>query len=255
MAMALLAHAYPSVVELDLVFPRNETYLPVYPFPMVFALRNPSAIWPFDFSFTSELGWYNERLGREIWTDGGFQNLGHFPNNQFHEDHDSTEYPVAQLGEPLPNCTKNASRAETVGFSRLYAGNVELSFVPDGILPDFNNYEGCPIPAATIGIQDLMVPQGFQWEVGNCPVLQDNQPSPNPCGLNVTEQNLGPRVAKAMMESIHCEGGAEAWPNSTADSCKELTSSATSSYRSIDCIVAIMGLWLVYLHLELFSFV
>lgn len=285
LATPLLAQTYPAIVELDLVFPRNETYLPVYPFPMVFALRNPSAIWPFDFSFTSELRWYDESLGRDVWTDGGFEDLGHFPNSQSHIYHDSTEYPVAELGEPFyvinssfpvsdflsntttttpasmswsfvmrPNCTKNASRTETVGFSRIYGGSVELSFGPDGILPDFNNYEGCPIPVAAIGIKDLWVPPYFWSEVGNCPVLQDHPPSPNPCGLNVSQQDLGPRVAKAMMESTHCEGGAEAWPNSTADSCKELTSSAGSllrASRSIDWVVAIAGLGLC-LHLCLF---
>jgi hypothetical protein len=231
--------------ELDLVFPRKETYLPVYPFPVVFALRNPSVIWPFDFSFISELRWYDESLGRDVWTDGGFERLGHFPNSQSNIYHDSTEYPVAKLGEPFyvinsslpvsdflsntttttpasmswsfvmrPNCTKNASRTETVGFSRTYAGSVKLSFGPDGILPGFNDYEGFPIPVATIGIKDLWVPPYFWSEVGNCPVLQDHPLSPNPCGLNVSclPAGLGTRVAKAMMESTYCEGGAEPWP-------------------------------------------
>jgi hypothetical protein len=37
---------YPTTVELDLVFPRNETYAPVGLMPITFALQNPQAAVP-----------------------------------------------------------------------------------------------------------------------------------------------------------------------------------------------------------------
>jgi hypothetical protein len=37
----------PTTVQLDLVFPRNNVYRPTSPFPVVFALHNGLAAWPF----------------------------------------------------------------------------------------------------------------------------------------------------------------------------------------------------------------
>ncbi|KAK4203892.1 hypothetical protein QBC40DRAFT_262187 [Triangularia verruculosa] len=43
-------------VQLDLVFPRNQsTYQPTYPFPVVFAIHNPSILWPIHWTFTWRL--------------------------------------------------------------------------------------------------------------------------------------------------------------------------------------------------------
>jgi hypothetical protein len=45
---SVLASQLPTTVQFDLVFPRNNTtYQPVYPFPIVFALHNGSAAWPY----------------------------------------------------------------------------------------------------------------------------------------------------------------------------------------------------------------
>ncbi|TKW51624.1 hypothetical protein CTA1_9369 [Colletotrichum tanaceti] len=48
-ATAATAATAAAVVGVDLVFPRNDTlYRPVWPFPIVFAVRNASQLWPSD---------------------------------------------------------------------------------------------------------------------------------------------------------------------------------------------------------------
>lgn len=47
---------YPTTVELDLVFPRNETYAPVGLFPIIFALQNPQVAVPLDLNIAFKLG-------------------------------------------------------------------------------------------------------------------------------------------------------------------------------------------------------
>jgi hypothetical protein len=48
-----LVDAQTGTGQLDILFPRpNETYKRVYPFPVVFALHNPAALWPYGFKYT-----------------------------------------------------------------------------------------------------------------------------------------------------------------------------------------------------------
>ncbi|KAK4496424.1 hypothetical protein PRZ48_012404 [Zasmidium cellare] len=44
----LFTHVVATVVELDLIFPRNDTYAPATPFPVVFAVQSPGLAVPLD---------------------------------------------------------------------------------------------------------------------------------------------------------------------------------------------------------------
>ena len=252
--------AVPETVELDLVFPRNETYRPVYPFPIVFALRNPAVIWPFDFTFVAKLEWWSDEEDRVVSTRAGFRQLGHHPNAGYPYN-DSPVYPD-DSGEPLffinatfvitklmnsttttpatvrwnfgldRNCTANVHPDDTVGRPPQMAGHINLSFAPDGALPDFgdayndkNNVNGgCPIGLGAINIAGQM-PFDEPRASGVCPILYEAEPTPepDPCQVTVDEQ-LGSRVSSAMMASERCDEGA-VWPNPTATSCEQMMAS------------------------------
>lgn len=249
-----LVLAAPDTVELDLVFPRNETYPPVYPFPIVFALRNPAAIWPFDFNLFSTLEWWSDEEDRVVSTRAGFRELGHYPNSRTH-DH-SPVYPD-DLGDPLflinatfvvdkiinttataatlrwqfglnDNCSVDALPGANVPRPSQLRGHVDFSFASDGALPDFgdaynvnNSVKSCPIGLGAFDIVGQMNLDGLAG--GICPILHgiERQPEPNPCELTINEQ-LGTRVADAMMASARCDEGA-VWPNPTATSCEQFT--------------------------------
>lgn len=58
---------FPTDLQVDLIFPRNETYAPTQLLPIVFGLNNFDAVWPLDMHLTVRvrtLGWlYMERPG------------------------------------------------------------------------------------------------------------------------------------------------------------------------------------------------
>ena len=67
----------PQRLAAHLVFPRNSTYRAAYPFPIVFALANPAAFWPFDFQFRWRLEAWDPEQNRTRLTTGGFEGLAH----------------------------------------------------------------------------------------------------------------------------------------------------------------------------------
>jgi hypothetical protein len=62
-----------STIEIDLVFPLNETYAPLESFPVIFVLRNISVAWSFGFSFLWNITGIpdEEGAGREVYGPGG----------------------------------------------------------------------------------------------------------------------------------------------------------------------------------------
>ncbi|KAI9367407.1 hypothetical protein BJX61DRAFT_547510 [Aspergillus egyptiacus] len=235
-----LTPAAAETVELDLVFPRNETYRPIYPFPIVFALRNPAALWPFDFTLTAKLEWWSHEENRTASTSAGFDQLGHFPNSDSGAYDHSPVYPD-DLGDPLFIINSSIAVADIrqdttaaiswdFGLQRnctadRFLGRVELSFASDGVLPSFANdvdEEQCPVVAVgAIGIAGQMQPTGPEADIGTCAILQEEQPEPDPCALTI-DKELATRVAEAMMASIYCDG-ATGWPDPTATSCEQLS--------------------------------
>ncbi|KAL1891066.1 hypothetical protein Sste5346_007891 [Sporothrix stenoceras] len=57
-AATVIATTFPQTVEVDVVFPRNETYAPSAVFPIVFAIQNPALAPSLDPGFQFEL-WQN----------------------------------------------------------------------------------------------------------------------------------------------------------------------------------------------------
>ena len=199
----------------------------------------------------STLEWWSDEDDRIVPTRAGFDQLGHFPNSGFIAYNHLPVYPD-DLGDPLfiinatfavknimnttatpatvhwrfgldRNCSENAHPDDTMG-SRQTRGHIDFTFASDGALPDFGdayNNGGCPIGIGAINIAGQMdFNEGRAG--GACPILHDAepQPKPDPCQLAVDE-DLGTRVANAMMASERCDEGA-AWPNRTATSCEQI---------------------------------
>ncbi|KAF1828810.1 hypothetical protein BDW02DRAFT_574547 [Decorospora gaudefroyi] len=82
----------PIPISIDLLFPRNATYRPQYRFPIIFAIHNPAAFWPFDFDFQYDLDVF-DLAGQRIASPprGGFEKAQHLqewnaPNEAYPED-------------------------------------------------------------------------------------------------------------------------------------------------------------------------
>lgn len=75
--MAAIATANAGIFEVDLLFPRNETYAPQALMPIVFALQNSTLAGPLAAFITWELWEGNNRTSSGSITDGGLGlNLG-----------------------------------------------------------------------------------------------------------------------------------------------------------------------------------
>jgi hypothetical protein len=61
-----------STIEIDLVFPLNQTYAPINPFPVIFIIQNAAAAWNFGFQFLWNINGTSdeEGTGREAFGPG-----------------------------------------------------------------------------------------------------------------------------------------------------------------------------------------
>ncbi|KAH8673383.1 hypothetical protein BX600DRAFT_433014 [Xylariales sp. PMI_506] len=63
----------PTIVEFDVVFPRNETYAPTDLLPIVFTLQNPNV----SISLVLDIVWFIGKVGSgEDWLETGYIDFG-----------------------------------------------------------------------------------------------------------------------------------------------------------------------------------
>src|SRR3978361_1099068 len=73
----IITEAFPQTVEIDLIFPRNETYAPTAYFPIVFAIQNYAPAWPWHLAIDWALnGADGKTLGAVSDMEGGMESSG-----------------------------------------------------------------------------------------------------------------------------------------------------------------------------------
>ncbi|GAB1317945.1 hypothetical protein MFIFM68171_08155 [Madurella fahalii] len=194
---------YPATIELDLVFPRNDTYAPAPVFPLIFAVQNLAAAAP---STSLFIDWFVAKPGDQWLASGSVRlDLAVWAN--------TTENPhfVALWTEKL-------NQADSAGIYNLlwmlrftncttgpgYYGGAEASSASDvrsttvftvregAQRPDFvDGPDNCPVHGLTIGITGTMGTDGFDFtgqdngHRGACGVISDSPPPANPCAAKV----------------------------------------------------------------------
>ncbi|RYO97207.1 hypothetical protein DL763_002868 [Monosporascus cannonballus] len=227
--------AIPANVELDLIFPRaNRTYKPVWPFPVVFGIRNVSQLWYNDqdvleFLFSWNLYGYNDTATRNIgqslrgtqfgsaWWDTFKQQreIGRPSDGLFLHVYvarrdmvNATErhFRLTYATELRRTCTRNYDlnyNPKTV-FSEDF---IDFSTDPDAAeFPDILSGGPCPTYATNFEVADSR--RDLTGMV--CPVMAPEVPSPNPCGLKVDE-TIAARAKEEILEMAGCPNGT--WPD------------------------------------------
>ncbi|KAE9376408.1 hypothetical protein N431DRAFT_435754 [Stipitochalara longipes BDJ] len=181
-----------ATIEVDLVFPLNQTYAPSHPFPVIFVIQNAALAWNFGFQFLWNISGVpdDEGAGHEIFGPG-FLFVG--PNSPKAAPSDpfivinSTNFPGLINGpNPLPvgqwtlgwsyeilsACTPTGNLLHIQGATPIQ-GSIGFTVKDGGASPDFTG--GCPMLAGQVGIV-------ANWT--GCPQLGTPGPS-NPCAAKI----------------------------------------------------------------------
>ncbi|KAK1955658.1 hypothetical protein LY78DRAFT_664115 [Colletotrichum sublineola] len=236
--------ALPSSIEVDLIFPRNDTvYKPVWPFPIVFAVRNASQLWQSDDEFfefwvkweLTGLTDINSSQTPLLFSSGVWQtdknattndtitiiepsrrNLVNAPEKYFQLKYTTTMFGTCPLNKTGYG---EDSKPQSVSFD----GQVVFTTDPDaGQVPSIADTDECPTFVGSFEVTDARHDWGSL-----CPVMSPDSPPPQACGLKM-DGALANEVSQAMLARADCPGGT--WPdpegNLTAKSCNAANSSS-----------------------------
>ncbi|KAI9376020.1 hypothetical protein BJX61DRAFT_539186 [Aspergillus egyptiacus] len=238
------AAQYPQDVELDLVFPRNDTYTPLKYFPIVLGLQNAQAAWPQHFGIKWTLWRIHDSDELEemqsasfpkppLWPDDGtfpFEPES-LPGNGFTDGEAPVDpffyfyFPGHIMGSTVghwmltwrsgfaQNCSSSLEPPQ-VPFYDEPLKEVIFRTAPGGSPVNLISFQAqCPGFPQTFRIEDALVDFGHV-----CPVLNDTNPKADPCVLRVPESlwtNItlaaDMRADCALADLTQCSLGAE-WP-------------------------------------------
>jgi hypothetical protein len=218
----------PANVEVDLIFPRpNETYQPVYPFPIIFALRGAAATLDYDL----QLEW-------ELLPPGNVSYNGENGGSLFQEDLAAVRGNATYYMIQRTTAINSASKNPTWGFQWFFnlapncstpigntmatnltvqVGNIHFYTSPTGKLPDIIPDDGsCPLPlvAYTVANHEYYPNEGRGAYSGDCLVLNqlDQPPLPSPCDVKANS-SLVAQVSQKLTADMKCPG--TTWPDPT----------------------------------------
>ncbi|KAF9871457.1 hypothetical protein CkaCkLH20_11104 [Colletotrichum karsti] len=226
--LPLLSLALQAQIEVDLIFPQpNKTYKPIYPFPVVFAIRNASQLWlphgqalPFQLSWSvtgytrhGPNGTIDDRkaFGEQLWTskdtdapdpENDTVIFVDAPRNL--ADKTQRDFWLHYHAILLETC--GADTAVGKGEDVRFADVVSFSVDPDnGEIPDFEDtMMTCPTFIGSYAIEDTSK---------NCAAMAPNAsvPAPDPCGIRGERGDLAAWVRAKMLQRASCENGT--WPD------------------------------------------
>lgn len=213
----------------NLVFPRpNETYRPVYPFPVVFAITGAAEAWPYQFNFRWSLegnhSWPIRVDDRPLVSD------------KFPEKTTFTKGQLEPAAEPYYFITGtdiivNSTSTEWLLIWRLQiaqecepgeygsygkVGQITFSTSPNGSLPSMSATTGksCPFEALNLRFLDNgTTPEDVTkyFYSNSCVVVTDQEGSGDPCKID-TGPRLKSLVAAKMLETASCPSN-QLWPD------------------------------------------
>nr|EAQ71429.1 hypothetical protein MGCH7_ch7g836 [Pyricularia oryzae 70-15] len=161
----------PTDVQVDLLFPRNETYAPAPWFPIIFAIRNLDAAWPLDVDLQVDVfsvGSRRNQTQHVSWQDIGLYSVPTPERHYFHM--------------PAINMIEGATdRYNIVWRLRIWNRMQNLSFstAPGAMLPDVEtSIASCPEPSerSSAAVRILKVRESSADGGRPCPVMEDIPP-------------------------------------------------------------------------------
>jgi hypothetical protein len=201
-------------VQVDLVFPRNETtYQPVYPFPIVFALHNFSTAW----MYKPTVRW---SVTETIPSKGGD------PSTQWYFAGWGDNQEQAKWAPPADNIlsinnTSLAGQANDSSYTidiKFYMNTRECTTTKleinrrivfktsrTGIMPSLKTADTCATVLGAISVDG-------RAQDNSCLQMTSQQPPPVTCAYNIDSKAVDD-ISKAMTVASECPNAV--WPNTT----------------------------------------
>jgi hypothetical protein len=237
---------WPKRLDVELVYLRNTTYPSQNVLPVVFAIHNPAAFWPYHFNFTWDLDIKvspNESAYRA--SGGGFNRIMHEP----------AEVPIPRdIGDPL--MIINTSYA----LNGLAEGRANLSWYfgfpkpcPNKAAEDFSTFSGLMLNGSMeftisnssgVALNPLNSTKGCSKQVGSfivegglpidgasppssCPVIMDKPSLKEDCGMQI-DNALAKSITDVMFNGSSNPAECK-WPNPMATILDEMCSKTEQS--------------------------
>lgn len=203
----------PRLLEVDAIFPRNDTYQPVFPFPVVVAVRGLPAAFPHGLrvqlrmgpsgttpQFVGELDYLPGDVAKATDTFYMIESEFRIINST------SPNWEVNWMLMLDPNCTVTEDNPYDSNNYTEIKGSIEFTIDKEGKLPDIVSLDdSCPVPLASFNMTGA---DGFTPFNGpnNCFEYVDHPA--DPCAVKGTS-SLESKV-KSRMERLLCKG--QKWP-------------------------------------------
>lgn len=216
-----------NVMQVDLVFPRNDTvYQPVYPFPIVFAISNSEAGWPYGTSLNWNLfGLYSDDREPDLIATGGIVesdtrvNISNSAEDQWLAIYDAPELMNSSFTElslsvafGAPNPCKE-DRERSIELQPGTFMTISFNISSKGELPNVEAGGPCAVPVGAMGITDPKNIENSTLE-GSCLIVapEDEWPPVAPCAFRIGAE-VASQVESKMLEAATCTTGS--WPDPT----------------------------------------
>ncbi|RYP29142.1 hypothetical protein DL766_005517 [Monosporascus sp. MC13-8B] len=232
----------PADLQVDLIFPRNETYAPTQWFPIVFGVQNLDAVWPLDIRLDVYVESKNWRLSGKQ-SDSWQYEIPSLTYEEFREA--AGPMPGKHFFHfPLVNMTNGTTDQYSIGWelrllNRCFANNtdpqlddggdgwrshgpnpyalrfIQFSSAPGAQLPDIEaTVNSCAEPDEGTSASVRVTEVRKTSDTGApCPVLDTNVTTIN-CGYKPVAKELAANVSAAIMDKMRCNEGA--WQTITA---------------------------------------
>lgn len=230
----------PADLQVDLIFPRNETYAPTQLFPIVFGVNNLDAVWPLDMRLhvmvESISAQQDEDTPSWTWKDVSLNSgelektVGEAPGTHFFHfpavnmTNGTTDNYKILWDFILPNrCFDNATDPEDDYGGRGWSSSpdgyasrgLRFSTAPEAQLPNIEDtVNSCSEPKEddSVAVRVTEVRTTYDGD-RPCPVLETDV-KPAKCVFKSAAKELAADVSEAMLDEMRCEEGT--WQTITA---------------------------------------
>ncbi|KFZ17766.1 hypothetical protein V502_04415 [Pseudogymnoascus sp. VKM F-4520 (FW-2644)] len=237
----------PTDIQVDLLFPRNETYAPTQQFPIVFGMNNIDDAWPLELrlyievrsigmpgssnqsSRTTSTGVYSPNFSDQF-NQAPLKQFFHFPRTNITNGTTDSyiilwDFVISR--QCFTNSTGSAEYLDWI-YNPKYR-SVEFSTAPGAKLPDIEAaVNSCPEPnwnnSAAVRVANVTSPP---YKQGICPIFAIK---PEKCVFKSAAKELAANVSAATLQDMRCDEGD--WRTITAP-CPPKSEESTALRQSV----------------------